>query len=184
MIRVDFNVPLDNKFKVTDNTRIKAAMPTIQYILSSGGSCILISHLGRPKNIEAKYSLKHIVKEVEKVLGKEIIFFNDCIGEKAENISSNLRPGEVLLLENLRFYNQESQGDKDFSKKLFEFHAQVSFFNSCYRIRPLELVPGSCCTQLCSTPSETCWVVYAKEARTGFLATAKTFWLKPVRLIC
>lgn len=118
VIRVDFNVPLDNKFKVTDNTRIKAAMPTIQYILSNGGSCILISHLGRPKNIEAKYSLKHIVKEVEKVLGKEIIFFNDCIGEKAENISSNLRPGEVLLLENLRFYNQESQGDKDFSKKL------------------------------------------------------------------
>ena len=118
VIRVDFNVPLDNKLKVADNTRIKAAMPTIEYILSNGGSCILISHLGRPKNIEAEYSLKHIVGEVEKVLGKKIFFFNDCIGEKAESISSNLKPGEVLLLENLRFYNQESKGDKDFSKKL------------------------------------------------------------------
>ena len=118
VVRVDFNVPLDDKFKVTDNTRIRAAVPTIKYILSQGGSCVLLSHLGRPKGIDHKYSLKHIVKEVEKALDKKIIFFNDCVGDKAENISSNLKPGQVLLLENLRFYPEETSGDDKFSRKL------------------------------------------------------------------
>ena len=118
IIRVDFNVPLDENFKVTDATRIEAAKPTIDKILKDGGSVILMSHLGRPKGVEAKYSLQHIVSKTEEILGQKVHFASDCIGEVAENAAKNLQPGEILLLENLRFYAEEEKGDVDFSKKL------------------------------------------------------------------
>ena len=118
IIRVDFNVPLDENFKVTDATRIEAAKPTIDKILKDGGSVILMSHLGRPKGVEAKYSLQHIVSKTEEILGQKVHFASDCIGEIAENAAKNLKPGEILLLENLRFYAEEEKGDVEFSKKL------------------------------------------------------------------
>ena len=118
IIRVDFNVPLDENFKVTDATRIEAAKPTIDKILKDGGSLILMSHLGRPKGIEANYSLQHIVSKTEEILGQKVYFASDCIGETAETAAKNLQPGEILLLENLRFYPEEEKGDVAFSKKL------------------------------------------------------------------
>lgn len=107
IVRVDFNVPLNEKFEVTDATRIKAAIPTLKKVLSGGGSVILMSHLGRPKGVTAKYSLKHIIPTVEKLLGTKVQFASDCMGEEAATMSKNLKPGEVLLLENLRFYEEE-----------------------------------------------------------------------------
>lgn len=118
LVRVDFNVPLDENFNVTDATRIEAAKPTIDKILKDGGSVILMSHLGRPKGIEEKYSLKHIVKKASEVLGVEVKFANDSIGSEAKSAAQNLKPGEVLLLENLRFHKEEEAGDVDFSKEL------------------------------------------------------------------
>jgi len=119
LIRVDFNVPLNEKFEVTDNTRIRAAAPTIKKILKDGGSVVLMSHLGRPKDGPTdKYSLKHIVTEVEKNIGAKVQFADDCIGEAAFERSKNLKRGEVLLLENLRFYKEEEKGDASFAKKL------------------------------------------------------------------
>ena len=118
IIRVDFNVPLDENFNVTDATRIEAAKPTIDKILNDGGSVILMSHLGRPKGIEAKYSLQHIVATTEEILGRKVQFAADCIGEVAETAAKNLQPGEILLLENLRFYAEEEKGDVAFSTKL------------------------------------------------------------------
>ena len=113
LIRVDFNVPLDENFNVTDANRIEAAKPTIDKILADGGSVILMSHLGRPKGKEDKYSLKHIVAKASEILGVSVIFAADCIGEVAQNAAANLQPGQVLLLENLRFYPQEEAGDVD-----------------------------------------------------------------------
>lgn len=118
IIRVDFNVPLDENFNVTDTSRIVAAKPTIDKILADGGSVILMSHLGRPKGKEDKYSLKHILKTVSEVLNVEVKFASDCIGEVAETAAKNLQPKEVLLLENLRYYAEEEAGDVDFAKKL------------------------------------------------------------------
>src|SRR5690606_581407 len=118
VIRVDFNVPLDENFNVTDANRIEAAKPTIDKILKDGGSVILMSHLGRPKAKEEKYSLKHIVSKVSEVLGRPVIFATDCIGSEAEEKAKNLKSGEVLLLENLRHYKEEEAGDVEFSKKL------------------------------------------------------------------
>lgn len=118
LIRVDFNVPLDEDFNVTDANRIEAAKPTIDKILADGGSVILMSHLGRPKGVEEKYSLKHIVEKTQEVLGVPVKFASDCIGSAAENAAADLLPGDVLLLENLRFYKEEEAGDVDFSKKL------------------------------------------------------------------
>ncbi len=118
VIRVDFNVPLDENFHVTDTTRIEAAKPTIDKIIADGGSVILMSHLGRPKGIEEKYSLKHIVKTASEILGMEVLFASDCVGEIAEKAAENLQPGQVLLLENLRFYAEEEAGDVAFAKKL------------------------------------------------------------------
>lgn len=119
LIRVDFNVPLDKSFNVTDDNRIRATIPTITKILNDGGSCILMSHLGRPKEgPEEKYSLKHTVATTEKLLGKKVQFANDCIGDEAKSKATNLKPGEVLLLENLRFYKEEEKGDLLFSEKL------------------------------------------------------------------
>ncbi|CAN1555319.1 Pgk 3-phosphoglycerate kinase [Flavobacteriaceae bacterium] len=118
VIRVDFNVPLDENFHVTDTTRIEAAKPTIDKIIADGGSVILMSHLGRPKGIEEKYSLQHIVKTASEILGTEVLFASDCVGEIAEKAAENLQPGQVLLLENLRFYAEEEAGDVGFAKKL------------------------------------------------------------------
>ncbi len=119
VIRVDFNVPLNDAFEVTDLTRINAAIPTLKKILKDGGSIVLMSHLGRPKEGPTnKYSLQHIVKTVSEQLGTPILFANDCISEEAFQKSAALKAGEVLLLENLRFYKEEEKGDEAFAKKL------------------------------------------------------------------
>jgi phosphoglycerate kinase len=118
IIRVDFNVPLDENFNVTDANRIEAAKPTIDKILADGGSVILMSHLGRPKGAEDKYSLRHIVAKTSEVLGVPVQFATDCIGEPATTAAAALQPGQVLLLENLRFYKEEEAGDVAFAKKL------------------------------------------------------------------
>ena len=120
LIRVDFNVPLDDKNNITDDTRMKATVPTIEKILKDGGSAILMSHLGRPKDGPGeKYSLKHLVDHLADLLGGARVFFaNDCIGEQAFLTANMLRPGEVLLLENLRFYKEEEKGDPAFAQKL------------------------------------------------------------------
>jgi phosphoglycerate kinase len=118
IIRVDFNVPLDEELNVTDATRIEAAKPTIDKILADGGSVILMSHLGRPKGKEDQFSLRHIVAKVSEVLGIKVLFASDCRGEVATNAAKNLKQGEVLLLENLRFYPEEEAGDENFAKEL------------------------------------------------------------------
>lgn len=118
IIRVDFNVPLDENFNVTDATRIEAAKSTIDTILAQGGSVILMSHLGRPKGAEEKYSLKHILKTASEILGVEVKFAADCVGEPAKTAADALKPGEVLLLENLRFHAEEEAGDVAFAKEL------------------------------------------------------------------
>jgi phosphoglycerate kinase len=119
IIRVDFNVPLNSSFEITDDTRIRAAIPTIQKILKDGGSVILMSHLGRPKEGPAdKYSLRHLVPDLKTKLGVEVKFAPDCIGEEAKTLADTLNPGEVLLLENLRFYKNEEKGDPEFAQKL------------------------------------------------------------------
>ena len=120
IIRVDFNVPLDENFNVTDATRIEAAKPTIDKIIADGGSVILMSHLGRPSGAEAKYSLKHILKKVSEVLNIDVKFVENCVGQLAQTASNNLQKGEVLLLENLRFHDQEEAGDVAFAKQLSE----------------------------------------------------------------
>ncbi len=121
LVRVDFNVPLDDQYKVTDDTRIQGALPTIQKILNDGGAVILMSHFGRPKNgPEEKYSLKHIVDYLSEKLGKPVAFATDSIGHDAKEKASALKGGEILLLENLRFYKEEEKGDADFAKKLSE----------------------------------------------------------------
>jgi phosphoglycerate kinase len=119
LIRVDFNVPLNDKFEITDDNRIRAAVPTIKKILNDGGSVILMSHFGRPKGgPEEKYSLKHLVSHLSELLGVPVLFANDSIGVEAVEKAKNLKPGEVLLLENLRFYKQEEKGDEAFAEKL------------------------------------------------------------------
>ncbi len=119
LVRVDFNVPLDAEYEVTDQTRILAAVPTIQKILNDGGSVILMSHLGRPKDGPTeKYSLKHLVPVLSSVLNVKVKFADDCIGQSAVDLSASLQPGEILLLENLRFYKEEEKGNEEFAKKL------------------------------------------------------------------
>lgn len=119
LIRVDFNVPLDKSFAVTDDNRIRSTIPTLKKILNDGGSCVLMSHLGRPKEgPEEKYSLKHTIKKTEELLGRPVKFASDCIGDEAYKLSASLKPGEVLILENLRFYKQEEKGDVAFAEKL------------------------------------------------------------------
>lgn len=118
LIRVDFNVPLNSDFEVTDKTRIEAAKPTIVKILEDGGAVVLMSHLGRPKGVDSNYSLKHIVESVSDVIGIQVKFVADCIGEKVTEAVRNLQKGEVLLLENLRFYEEETSGDENFSEQL------------------------------------------------------------------
>ncbi|HEY1046276.1 MAG TPA: phosphoglycerate kinase [Bacteroidia bacterium] len=119
LIRVDFNVPLDAQFNITDDSRIAATIPTIKKIINDGGSCILMSHLGRPKEGPAeKYSLKHIVTRVSELTGAKVHFADDCIGKQAEELAAGLQAGEILLLENLRFYKEEEKGDLAFAEKL------------------------------------------------------------------
>lgn len=120
LVRVDFNVPLNDKLEITDDTRMRAAIPTIKKILGDGGKVILMSHFGRPKKgPEDKYSLKHLVKHLSELLeGTTVLFANDCIGEQAFVTADLMKPGEVLLLENLRFYKEEEAGDEEFAKKL------------------------------------------------------------------
>jgi phosphoglycerate kinase len=120
LVRVDFNVPLNDKFEITDDTRMKAPIPTIKKILGDGGSVILMSHFGRPKDGPTdKYSLKHLVKHLRELLGgTNVLFADDCIGESAVDMAGKLKAGEVLLLENLRFYKEEEKGDEKFAEKL------------------------------------------------------------------
>ena len=118
IIRVDFNVPLNEKFEVTDTTRIEAAKPTILKVLEDGGSCVLMSHLGRPKGVSPEFSLSHIVETVSEIIGVQVKFVDDCIGTKVEDAVNGLEEGEVLLLENLRFYDEEKKGDVSFAEKL------------------------------------------------------------------
>jgi phosphoglycerate kinase len=118
LIRVDFNVPLNANFEVTDATRIVSAKPTIIKILEDGGSCILMSHLGRPKGVQDEFSLKHIINEIEDTLGVEVKFATDCVGSEAEEMAKALQPGEILLLENLRFHGEETKGDRSFAQQL------------------------------------------------------------------
>lgn len=131
VIRVDFNVPLNEKFEITDDTRIKAAVPTIKKILADGGSVVLMSHLGRPKEGPTqKYSLLHLVNHLSKLIGVEVKFANDCIGEDAFSKSNSLLAGQVLLLENLRFYKEEEKGEEGFAQKLAK-HGNV-FVNDAF----------------------------------------------------
>ena len=120
LVRVDFNVPLDkNTFEITDDTRIRAAVPTIKKILSGGGSVILMTHLGRPKNgPEEAFSVKHIVKRIEELCESKVSFSNSCVGQEAENASTNLGRGEILLLENVRFFKEETDGERAFAESL------------------------------------------------------------------
>ncbi|MBP2617287.1 phosphoglycerate kinase [Chryseobacterium jejuense] len=119
LVRVDFNVPQDDQLNVSDNTRIVAVKPTVEKILKDGGSVILMTHLGRPKGeVKDEFSLKHIIGEVSNVLGQEVKFVDECIGEKAEQAAADLKPGEILLLENVRFHNEEEKGDEGFAEQL------------------------------------------------------------------
>ena len=122
LVRVDFNVPQSADLKVTDNSRIQAVKPTIEKILNDGGSVILMTHLGRPKGkVTEEFSLKNIVSEIEAVMGKKVMFCSNCIGEEAQKMTANLQPGEILLLENLRFYNEEENGDVQFAEQLSKY---------------------------------------------------------------
>jgi phosphoglycerate kinase len=122
LVRVDFNVPLNTEYNITDDTRIRAALPTIKKILNDGGSVIIMSHLGRPKSgYEEKFSLKHIVARVSELLGLQVKFADNCIGENAKKMASELKNGEVLLLENLRFYKQETEGTESFAQLLANY---------------------------------------------------------------
>ena len=118
LIRVDFNVPLDGHKNVVDSARILAAKPTIDYIINNGGACVLMSHLGRPKGRDKNLSLKHILKQTQECLAREVAFINDCVGPEVERAVTSISPGEVLMLENLRFYEEETKGEEGFSKKL------------------------------------------------------------------
>jgi phosphoglycerate kinase len=120
IVRVDFNVPLNESFQITDDTRIRAAVPTLKKVLASGGSLIIMSHLGRPKGPANKYSLKHLIPAIEEKLGTKVKFAPDCMGEEAEKLSAALKPGEVLLLENLRFYAEEEGKPRDLAEDVSE----------------------------------------------------------------
>ena len=131
LIRVDFNVPLNKDNRITDNTRIKAAIPTIELILKNGGSVVLMSHLGRPKRgYEDRFSLKHIISQLEKLIGEKVKFLDDCIGDEAFEYTRNLKKGEIVMLENLRFYPEEKSGVSEFAKKLSQ-HGDI-FINDAF----------------------------------------------------
>lgn len=118
LIRVDFNVPLNADFEVTDSTRIESAKPTIIKVMEDGGSCVLMSHLGRPKGVQEEFSLKHLESKIEEIIGIELIVASDCVGPEVEKLAKDLEPGQILLLENLRFHSEETAGDKEFAEQL------------------------------------------------------------------
>ncbi len=120
LVRVDFNIPLDDNFEVQDDTRIRRALPTINHLLEGGASVVLMSHLGRPKGISPEFSLKHVVGKLEELLGQSVKFAADCVGDVAFDVTHNLKPGEVALLENLRFHKEEKEGDEFFAGQLAE----------------------------------------------------------------
>jgi phosphoglycerate kinase len=146
LVRVDFNVPLDKQYNITDDTRIKATIPTITKILNDGGSAILMSHLGRPKEGPTeKYSLKHLVETLSGTFGRTVKFADDCIGESAKELAAGLQPGEILLLENLRFYKEEEKGDVAFAQKLADLGADVwvnDAFGTAHRAHASTAVVG------------------------------------------
>jgi phosphoglycerate kinase len=153
LIRVDFNVPLDKRFQVTDDNRIRATVPTIQKILKDGGSCVLMSHLGRPKEgPEEKYSLKHTLSAVSTLLGVQVKFASDCISDEAFALSAALKSGEVLLLENLRFYKQEEKGDVAFADKLSK-HGDIyvnDAFGTAHRAHASTTIVAQFFTEKCA----------------------------------
>lgn len=153
LIRVDFNVPLDKNFHVTDDNRIRATIPTLKKILNDGGSCVLMSHLGRPKEgPEEKFSLRHAVKTTEELVGVPVNFVSDCISEEAFKISTALKPGEVLLLENLRFYKQEEKGDVQFAEKLSK-HGDIyvnDAFGTAHRAHSSTTIVAQFFTEKCA----------------------------------
>ena len=153
LIRVDFNVPLDKTFRVTDDNRIRATIPTLKKILADGGSCVLMSHLGRPKEgPEDKYSLRHTIATTEALLGVPVHFAGDCIGAEAFSLSSALKPGEVLLLENLRFYKQEEKGDESFAQQLAR-HGDVyvnDAFGTAHRAHASTTIVAKFFTEKCA----------------------------------
>ena len=149
VVRVDFNVPIDDEFQVTDSTRIIAAKETIDYILKQGGSCVLISHLGRPKGKDPKLSLSHIVSKVEEILQVPVTFFGDCIGSEVEQAMASLAPGSVILMENLRFYKEETSGDLDFAEglsKLGDCYVNDAF-GTAHRAHASTAVIAKCCKE-------------------------------------
>ena len=135
LIRLDLNVPLDEELNVTDSTRIKACKDTVDFILNSGGSCVLMAHLGRPKGKEEAFSLSHILKDVSKCLDRKVQFINDCVGDNVEKRVSQMKKGDVFLLENLRFYKEETSGDKIFAEKLARLGDSYvnDAFGTCHR---------------------------------------------------
>ncbi len=135
IIRVDLNVPLNEKNEVTDYTRIEAIKETVNFVIDNGGSCILLSHLGRPKEKDESLSLKNILDSVLKTLDKPVLFFQDCIGEEAERATKKLKPGQIILMENLRFYKEETEGDKLFAEKLSRLgYVYINdAFGTCHR---------------------------------------------------
>ena len=137
IIRVDLNVPIDGNDNVTDTTRIEACKETIDLILKLGGSCVLISHLGRPKGKDESLSLTKIVKTCSKVFNQPVLFCKDCIGKNAEQSTANLKPGEIILMENLRFYDNETKGDLTFAKQLSRLGDVYvnDAFGTCHRDR-------------------------------------------------
>ncbi|MBS1951296.1 MAG: Phosphoglycerate kinase [Cytophagales bacterium] len=153
LIRVDFNVPLDKNYQVTDDNRIRATIPTLKKILNDGGSCILMSHLGRPKEgPEEKYSLKHTLKTTQQLLGVNVAFAGDCIGEDAFAQSKTLKAGEVLLLENLRFYKQEEKGDLAFAESLSK-HGDIyvnDAFGTAHRAHASTTIVAQFFTEKCA----------------------------------
>ena len=163
VVRVDFNVPLDDQFQVTDSTRITAAKETIDYILNQGGSCVLISHLGRPKGKDPKLSLSHIVSKVEEILQVPVNFFDDCVGAGGRTAAASIVSGTVILMENLRFYKEETAGDLDFAEGL-------SKLGDCYVNDGTEPLTGH-------TPPPPSWLNFSK--RINFLADSSKRKLTP-----
>jgi phosphoglycerate kinase len=153
LIRVDFNVPLDKSFTVTDDNRIRATIPTLKKIIKDGGAVVLMSHLGRPKEgPEEKYSLKHTIKTTEQLVGTSVKFAGDCIGDEAFKLSAALKPGEILLLENLRFYKEEEKGDISFAEKLSK-HGDIyvnDAFGTAHRAHASTTIVAQFFTQKCA----------------------------------
>lgn len=170
IVRVDFNVPLDKDLNITDFTRINAVVPTVKKILADGGSAILMSHLGRPDGAEDKYSLKHIVAGVAEKIGADVDFANDCIGQEAADKTAALQPGKVLLLENLRFYKEETKGDEAFAKKLADLGADVwvmDAFGTSHRAHASTAIIGKFFTDKVAGKVMEAELVNAKKALTA-----------------